>query len=78
MKSYTYLFKCQTPLKRSLMKKSLCLLTLALSALLLQGCIHKVVTTPVKVAYKTTKGVVKGTAKVVGAIAKDEDDDKKD
>ena len=29
---------------------------------MLQGCIHKVVTVPVKVAYKTTKGVVKGRA----------------
>ncbi len=35
--------------------------------LFLQGCIHKIVTVPVKVAYKTTKGVVKGTAAVVGA-----------
>ena len=30
----------------------------------LQGCIHKVVTVPVKVAYKTTKVAVKGTAAV--------------
>lgn len=60
------------------MKKSLCLLTLALSALLLQGCIHKVVTTPVKVAYKTTKGVVKGTAKVVGALTNDDEEDDND
>ena len=35
---------------------------------LLQGCITKIVTVPVKVAYKTTKGVVKGTAAVVGAV----------
>lgn len=42
---------------------------------LLQGCIHKVVTVPVKVAYKTTKGVVKGTAAVVGAIIPDGDED---
>ena len=27
--------------------------------LFLQGCIHKIVTVPVKIAYKTTKGVVK-------------------
>lgn len=40
----------------------------------LQGCIHKVVTVPVKVAYKTTKGVVKGTAAVVGAVIPDDDD----
>lgn len=41
----------------------------------LQGCIHKVVTVPVKVAYKTTKGVVKGTAAVVGAIIPDGDEE---
>lgn len=43
--------------------------------LVLQGCIHKVVTVPVKVAYKTTKGVVKGTAAVVGAVIPDSDDE---
>ena len=43
--------------------------------LVLQGCIHKVVTVPVKVAYKTTKGVVKGTAAVVGAVIPDGDDE---
>ena len=43
----------------------------------LQGCIHKVVTVPVKVAYKTTKGVVKGTAAVVGAVIPDGDDEEK-
>lgn len=36
--------------------------------LFLQGCITKIVTVPVKVAYKATKGVVKGTAAVVGAV----------
>lgn len=41
----------------------------------LQGCIHKLVTVPVKVAYKTTKGVVKGTAAVVGAVIPDGDDE---
>ncbi|WP_173910243.1 NF038104 family lipoprotein [Acinetobacter sp. Marseille-Q1618] len=48
--------------------------------LFLQGCVHKLVTVPVKVAYKTTKGVVKGTAAVVGAVIPDgdDDDDKKD
>ncbi|MEB3754401.1 NF038104 family lipoprotein [Acinetobacter sp. MD2(2019)] len=45
---------------------------------LLQGCITKIVTVPVKVAYKTTKGVVKGTAAVVRAVTPDGDDhDKK-
>ncbi|KXO83228.1 hypothetical protein AYK86_09270 [Acinetobacter venetianus] len=43
---------------------------------LLQGCITKIVTVPVKVAYKTTKGVVKGTAAVVGAVIPDGDDKK--
>ena len=43
--------------------------------LFLQGCIHKVVTVPVKVAYKTTKVAVKGTAAVVGAVIPDGDDD---
>ena len=35
---------------------------------MLQGCIHKIVTVPVKVAYKTTKGVVKGEAAVKGFL----------
>ncbi|MGA8883836.1 MAG: NF038104 family lipoprotein [Acinetobacter sp.] len=43
--------------------------------LLLQGCITKIVTVPVKIAYKTTKGVVKGTAAVVGAVIPDGDDE---
>ncbi|UUS58624.1 MULTISPECIES: NF038104 family lipoprotein [unclassified Acinetobacter] len=46
--------------------------------LFLQGCIHKIVTVPVKVAYKTTKGVVKGTAAVVGAVIPDGGDDEED
>ncbi|MCL6246696.1 NF038104 family lipoprotein [Acinetobacter sp. ANC 4945] len=46
--------------------------------LFLQGCIHKIVTVPVKVAYKTTKGVVKGTAAVVGAVIPDGDDEEED
>lgn len=45
---------------------------------MLQGCITKIVTVPVKVAYKTTKGVVKGTAAVVGAVIPDGDDEKKE
>lgn len=44
----------------------------------LQGCIHKIVTVPVKVAYKTTKGVVKGTAAVVSAVIPDGDDEESD
>ena len=46
--------------------------------LLLQGCITKIVTVPVKVAYKTTKGVVKGTAAVVGAVIPDGEDEDSD
>ena len=44
--------------------------------LFLQGCIHKIVTVPVKIAYKTTKGVVKGTVAVVGVVIPDGDDEK--
>ncbi len=51
------------------------LLLVLLSVFSLQGCIHKVVTVPVKVAYKTTKGVVKGTAAVAGAVIPDGDDE---
>lgn len=50
-------------------------LALVVCVLFLQGCIHKVVTVPVKVAYKTTKGVVKGTAAVVGAVIPDGGDE---
>lgn len=54
-------------------------LAVAVCVVMLQGCIHKLVTVPVKVSYKTTKGVVKGTAAVVGAVIPDDDeDDQKD
>lgn len=53
-------------------------LMLCVVAIGLQGCIHKVVTVPVKVAYGTTKAVVKGTTAVVGAVIPDGDDDKDD
>ena len=43
--------------------------------MLVQGCVHKLVTGPVKVAYKTTKGVVKGTAVVVGSVITDGEGD---
>jgi len=46
-------------------------------AVLLQGCVHKLVTVPVGIAYKTTKVAVKGTAAVVGAAIPDGDDAKK-
>jgi hypothetical protein len=53
-------------------------LTVVACVLFLQGCIYKIVTVPVKVAYKTTKGVVKGTAAVVGAVIPDGDDEESD
>lgn len=61
------------------MKTAIHVFVIVVCMSMLQGCIHKVVTVPVKVAYKTTKGVVKGTAAVVGAVIPDGDDeDKKD
>lgn len=53
-------------------------LAVAVCVVFLQGCITKIVTVPVKVAYKTTKGVVKGTAAVVGAVIPDGDDEDQD
>ncbi|WP_109440781.1 NF038104 family lipoprotein [Acinetobacter haemolyticus] len=60
------------------MKATIRVFAIVVCMSLLQGCIHKVVTVPVKVAYKTTKGVVKGTAAVVGAVIPDGDEDEKD
>ncbi|ALF58707.1 NF038104 family lipoprotein [Psychrobacter urativorans] len=61
--------------------KKLSIIILLASTFLLQACVHKLVTVPVKVAYKTTKGVVKGTVAVTKAIIpggdEDEDDGKK-
>ncbi|MFU9044927.1 NF038104 family lipoprotein [Acinetobacter tibetensis] len=51
------------------------ILLVVASVCFLQGCIHKIVTVPIKVAYKTTKGVVKGTVAVVGAVIPDGDDE---
>lgn len=45
---------------------------------MLQACVHKVVTTPVKIAYKTTKGVVKGTVAVVRAVVPDDNKKEKE
>lgn len=59
------------------MKITIRVMAIVTCIFMLQGCIHKVVTVPVKVAYKTTKGVVKGTAAVVGAVIPDGDDDEK-
>jgi hypothetical protein len=53
-------------------------MAVVVSVFFLQGCVHKLVTVPVKVAYKTTKVAVKGTAAVVGAVIPDGDDDEKD
>ena len=50
-------------------------LAIVAGMLVLQGCIHKVVTVPVKVAYKTTKGVVNGIAAVGGAVIPYSDDE---
>ncbi|ELA08681.1 hypothetical protein MOMA_08986 [Moraxella macacae 0408225] len=47
---------------------------LLLLAFSLQGCVHKVVTIPVKVAYKVTKGAVKGTVKVVKVVVPGDND----
>ena len=44
--------------------KRLHIIVIIASVFLLQACVHKIVTVPAKVAYKTTKGVVKGTVAV--------------
>ncbi len=58
--------------------KKLQWLVLLSSVLLLQACIHKIVTVPAKIAYKTTKGVVKGTVAVGKAIIPGDSDDDND
>lgn len=58
------------------MKKLSVFLLIITSALILQGCVHKVVTVPVKVAYTATKGVVKGTVAVTEAIIPGDSKDK--
>lgn len=60
------------------MKKLTTLLFLLTTAVILSGCVHKIVTVPVKVAYKTTKGVVKGTVAVAKAVIPGDSDGKKD
>lgn len=59
------------------MKKLSMFMLVIATTIILQGCVHKIVTVPAKIAYKTTKGVVKGTAKVVKAVVPNDDDDKK-
>ncbi|OOS26355.1 hypothetical protein B0681_00200 [Moraxella porci DSM 25326] len=51
-------------------------LTLFTLSVALSGCVHKVVTVPAKIAYKTTKGVVKGTVAVGKAIIPGDADNK--
>jgi hypothetical protein len=48
-----------------LMKK-ISIVTLAISCLILSGCITDIVTVPLSLAYDVTKVAVKGTAAVVG------------
>ncbi|MGL5253294.1 MAG: NF038104 family lipoprotein [Moraxella sp.] len=60
------------------MKKLTTFLFVITTAIMLQGCVHKIVTVPVKVAYKTTKGVVKGTVAVAKAVIPGDSNDKKD
>ena len=55
--------------------KKLHFIVIIASIFLLQACVHKLVTVPVKVAYKTTKGVVKGTVAVTKAIIPGDSDD---
>ena len=60
------------------MMKAFAVIVIAVSALSLQGClVTKIVTVPVKVAYGTTKAVVKGTVAVAEAVIPDAEDDKK-
>ena len=58
--------------------KKISFIVILASMFLLQACVHKIVTVPVKVAYKTTKGIVKGTVAVTKAIIPGDSSDKKD
>lgn len=55
--------------------KAVKLLAILAMSLMLTACVHKIITVPVKIAYKTTKAVVKGTIAVGQAIIPDDDDD---
>lgn len=48
--------------------KQLSITLLLLMTVMLSGCLHKIITVPVKVAYKTTKYAVKGTVAVAEAV----------
>ncbi|MDO4895391.1 MULTISPECIES: NF038104 family lipoprotein [Moraxella] len=56
--------------------KSLKIVILLTACFSLQACVHKLVTVPAKIAYKTTKGVVKGTVAVGKAIIPGDSSDK--
>lgn len=58
--------------------KTFPLIVILISTLFLQACVHKIVTVPAKIAYKTTKGVVKGTVAVGKAIIPGSEDDDED
>ena len=58
------------------MKKLTTFLFVITTAIMLQGCVHKIVTVPVKAAYTVTKGVVKGTVAVTKAIIPGDSKDK--
>ena len=62
--------------------KKLSIGTIALSALLLTGCISDIVSVPFAVAYNAVKYTVKGTAAVVGGtvdiLTPDSDDKEKE
>ena len=61
------------------MSKQLVIMVGMCVVLVLQGCMAtKLVTVPVKVAYGTTKVVVKGTSASVGAVIPDGDEDTAD
>lgn len=55
--------------------KTLHIALLLISCFALQACVHKIVTVPVKVAYKTTKAVGKGVIAVGKAVIPDGDDE---
>lgn len=58
------------------MSKQLMIMVGMCVVLVLQGCMAtKLVTVPVKVAYGTTKAVVKGTGAMIGAVIPDGDDE---
>lgn len=64
-------------LKRVIMSKFI-VIGLLILGLSVQGCVHKIVTVPVKIAYGATKGVVKGTSQVVKTIVTGDSKSKKD